>query len=215
VNLTADAKLQRTVGCSAGNDYYGDTCPQLKVTGQPWLANMSEDCLFLQVYGPSNVQTPKPVMVFFYGGSFDSGSAAIPIYNGQTIGSYSRDTVVVAANYRLGALGFLASESSLRKLNTTGNFGLLDQIAALTWVQARISDFGGDPARVTIFGESAGGASVCALMTMPLAEGLFSRAIVESGVCQDVATLPEQYALSNQFAQLVACKDGNDTTCLK
>lgn len=121
---------------------------------------------------------------------------------------------MVAANYRLGALGFLASLDSLNNDNTTGAYGLLDQVAALQWVQARISDYGGDPNNVSIFGESAGGASVCALMTMSIADGLFHRVIVESGVCQDAALLPAAFATANSFASIVGCRDGNDTTCL-
>ena len=132
-----------------------------------------EDCLNLNVWTPDPTGGGLPVMVWIHGGSFVRGSGALPTYDGT---SFARDGVVcVTINYRLGADGFLSLGDG------TANRGLLDQIAALEWVQENIRAFGGDPARVTIFGESAGAFSVATLLSMPGAEGLFQRAIAQSG----------------------------------
>ncbi|PLB49651.1 carboxylesterase [Aspergillus steynii IBT 23096] len=137
---------------------------------------ISEDCLYLNVYtpvlpGPSNAT--KPVAVYFYGGAFTAGSASIVDYDGGNFASRN-DVLVVTVNYRVGVLGWLATSS------LTGNYGTRDQILALQWVQQHIRSFGGDPSRVTIFGQSAGGQSVVALLSSPAAKGLFSAAIVQS-----------------------------------
>jgi para-nitrobenzyl esterase len=128
--------------------------------------------------------------VFIYGGAFIGGSAAYPLYDGAKLAA--EGVVVVGFNYRVGIFGFLAhpmlsAESSPRK--TSGNYGLLDQIAALKWVKTNIAAFGGDAGRVTVFGESAGAASIAALMTSPLAKGLFEQAILQSAVVPPLATL--------------------------
>ena len=142
----------------------------------------SEDCLYLNLWMPAVPATPKlPVMVWIHGGGFAAGGTSEPR---QDAGNLSKKGVlVVTMNYRLGIFGFfshpdLAKESGH---NATGNYGLLDQVAALKWVKANIATFGGDPDNVTIFGESAGSFSVSALMASPLAQGLFKRAIGESG----------------------------------
>lgn len=143
----------------------------------------SEDCLTLNVWttDPRPASPGRPVMVWIHGGSNLSGEGSDPTYDGSALAR--RGVVVVTINYRLGALGFLAhpaltAESPHR---TSGNYGLLDQIAALRWVQAEIGKFGGDPTRVTVFGESAGSLNLLLLMAAPAARGLFQRAIAQSG----------------------------------
>lgn len=146
----------------------------------------SEDCLFLNVHAPTPAPTsPLPVMVWIHGGAFTSGDG---LQFGGTDGSdivRRAGVVVVSLNYRLGELGFLAHPQLSRGYSgdAAGNFGLQDQIAALKWVQRNIAAFGGDPHNVTIFGESAGGWSVCLHLVSPLSSGLFQRAIVQSGLC--------------------------------
>jgi para-nitrobenzyl esterase len=142
----------------------------------------NEDCLYLNVW--STAKSPDaglPVMVWIHGGSYTTGAGSQPVYDGKNLAR--QDVVIVTINYRLGPLGFLShpllSKESLH--GVSGNYGLLDQIAALKWVKKNIQSFGGDPNRVTAFGESAGAASICSLMISPLAEGLFQRAISESG----------------------------------
>src|SRR5271163_3591024 len=142
---------------------------------------ISEDCLYLNVWTPA--KTPRDrlaVMVWIYGGGFTTGATSIPIYNGANLAK--KGVIVVSVSYRVGALGFLAhSELSAESNGHSGNYGLLDQIAGLQWVMDNIAAFGGDPKRVTIFGESAGGISVSMLTASPLAKGLFQGAISESG----------------------------------
>jgi para-nitrobenzyl esterase len=142
----------------------------------------SEDCLFLNVWTPGlDPAARRPVMVWIHGGSLTSGAGSSILYRGNRL-SKSGDVVVVTINYRLGALGWLA-HPDLRDEETgaAGNWGLLDQIAALQWVQDNIEGFGGDPGNVTVFGESAGSWSVSALLGTPAAAGLFQKAIAQSG----------------------------------
>ena len=146
------------------------------------IGDVSEDCLYLNVWTPATKPTEKlPVMVWIYGGAFVVGGTSAPAYNGE--GLASKGVVVVSMNYRLGIFGFLASKEldAESKNGVSGNYGLLDQIAALEWVKRNVAAFGGDPNRVTIFGQSAGGGSVQMLSISPLARGLFHRAISESG----------------------------------
>lgn len=189
------------------------SCPQVN-DGSLWLTNIDEDCLMLNVFAPSAVSRLLPVSVFFYGGSFVSGSTSIPLYDGAAVVAKSNDTIVVTANYRLGALGFLSLSALHKESNTTGNWGLLDQIGALEWVQANIANFGGDPSRVTIFGESAGAVSVCALTVSPLADGLFSGAIMESGLCQDAYASNVTEAVSLAVTKALMC-GASDLRCLR
>ena len=168
---------------------FGPSCMQTIVSERkPWTYEfmahneISEDCLSLNVWtGASSARDRRPVFFYIYGGGFNEGSAAVPVYDGE--GLAKKGVVVVTANYRVGVLGFLAhpelSKESRDKVS--GNYGLLDQIAALKWVHDNIAAFGGDPNRVTIAGQSAGGMSVHYLIASPLAKGLFHRAIVESG----------------------------------
>ena len=147
----------------------------------------SEDCLSLNVWTPALPDVPtvqpgqgRPVMVFVHGGGFTSGSGSVFLYRGGQL-VRNGDAVVVTINYRLGALGFLGHRGLGDPNGLVGNWGLQDQLAALRWVRDNIAVFGGDPSAVTIFGESAGGFSIAALLGMPAAKGLFRRAIVQSG----------------------------------
>ena len=142
----------------------------------------SEDCLYLNIWTPAKSPKEKlPVLVWIYGGGFSFGSTAEPVYNGEKL--TKKGVVVVSVAYRVGQLGFLAHpELSAENPNhVSGNYGLLDQIAGLKWIQNNIAAFGGDPDKVTIFGESAGGISVSMLCAAPLAKGLFRGAISQSG----------------------------------
>jgi para-nitrobenzyl esterase len=159
---------------------FGCICPQ-DTTFFPAFGPMDEDCLSLNIWTPEDTQRgPYPVMVWLHGGGFTTGSGSMPIYDGTYFASLGM--VVVSINYRLNVLGFLAHpELTAESLShSSGNYGIMDQIFALKWVKDNISRFGGDPGNVTIFGESAGGASVAALLSSPLAAGLFHRAIAQS-----------------------------------
>lgn len=142
---------------------------------------ISEDCLTLNVWKPAGKTSGLPVFVFIHGGAFQGGAGSLPIYNGSKLAP--RGAVVITLNYRVGVFGFLAhpglSAESPRKIS--GNFGLLDQVAALRWIKANAARFGGNPANVTVSGESAGAASVNDLIASPLAKGLFAKAISFSG----------------------------------
>ena len=143
----------------------------------------SEDCLYLNVWTPAKSPSEKlPVMVWVHGGGFQFGSGEEPAYEGSNLAR--KGVVVVTFNYRLGVLGFLA-HPELDSEGASGNYGLQDQIAALKWVKENISSFGGDPDNVTLFGESAGAMSIGILMASPLADGLFHKAICESGALWD------------------------------
>ena len=143
---------------------------------------MSEDCLYLNVWIPPHTAgSYLPVMVWIYGGGLMNGSASTPLYAGDMLAH--KGVIVVTVSYRLGVLGFLALPDLSRESpqHVSGNYGLLDQLAGLRWVQRNISGFGGDPTRVTVFGQSSGSISISALTTSPLAKGLFQHAIGESG----------------------------------
>ena len=164
-------------------DEFGPACPQptSPVLLQPLRQN--EDCLTLNVWtAAKSTDEKRPVMVWIHGGGHTTGGSAQPFYDGAQFAASG--VVLVSINYRLGPLGYLAhpqlSEESPR--HVSGNYGTLDQIAALAWVQRNIGRFGGDPGNVTIFGESAGGVSCGVLLVSPLAKGLFHRVILESGV---------------------------------
>jgi para-nitrobenzyl esterase len=146
----------------------------------------AEDCLFLNVWAPDAAGSKRPVLVWLHGGGFTSGSGALPVYDGAAL-ARAGGAVVVSLNYRLGALGFLhVGELAAREGGPPANFGLLDQIAALAWVRANAAAFGGDPRRVTLFGQSAGAMCAAALLAAPAARGLASRAILQSGAASNV-----------------------------
>jgi para-nitrobenzyl esterase len=164
---------------------FGAACPQPPAA--PYLPyhqidKMSEDCLFLNIWSPAKTANEKlPVMLWIHGGGFYGGSSSARQYNCQNLAK--KGVVMVSINYRLGPLGFLTHPllNKESKHNVSGNYGILDQIAALKWVQKNIAVFGGDPNKVTIFGESAGAASATLLSITPLAKGLFRGVIAESG----------------------------------
>jgi len=162
---------------------FGAVCPQPPVD---WaghdLDRQSEDCLTLNVWTPKPATSARlPVMVWFHGGGYTNGAGSQGTYEGTKLAKHG--AVIVTVNYRLGALGFLAHPglTAGSPLHTSGNYGLLDQIAALKWVRANIARFGGNPHNVTIFGQSAGGGSAMLLTVSPFARGLFQKAIFESG----------------------------------
>ena len=143
---------------------------------------LSEDCLYLNIWTPfKSIKDKLPVFVWIYGGGFSSGSAACAVYDGEEMSK--KGIIFVSINYRVGVLGFLAHPelSNESEGKVSGNYGLLDQIAALKWIRTNIEAFGGDPQKVTIAGQSAGSMSVCALVASPLASGLFRGAIAQSG----------------------------------
>jgi para-nitrobenzyl esterase len=163
---------------------------------------ISEDCLYLNVWRPHGAKGKLPVYVFVHGGAFNSGSGNVPIYDGAALAE--RGIVVVTINYRLGVFGFLAhpelTQESAHK--GSGNYGLLDQVAALRWVRANIAAFGGAPDAVVIGGQSAGAVSVNDLMVTPLAKGLFRGAVAESGSGIGIEAIPlaqaEQFGVTIQ-----------------
>jgi para-nitrobenzyl esterase len=143
---------------------------------------IDEDCLYLNVWtGANDTAGKRPVLVWIYGGGFTSGGSGVPIYDGEAMAE--KGVVFVSINYRVGIFGFFAHPALTQESvhNASGNYGLMDQIAALEWVQENIAAFGGDPDHVTIAGQSAGSMSVNCLVASPLAEGLFQQAIAHSG----------------------------------
>lgn len=163
---------------------FGPVCPQPSpaADGDP---DQREDCLTVNIWAPEGAVTGSlPVMVWIHGGSFTSGSGSLPFYDGTALAS--QGVVVVTINYRLGALGFMAHEALIDEsadYPSAGNYGLLDQLAALAWTRDNIRGFGGATSEVTVFGESAGAISICSLLASPLSEGLFHRAVMQSGFC--------------------------------
>lgn len=162
-------------------------------------------CLTLNVWTPATDGAARPVLFWIHGGGFMTGAGTIPWYDGTNLAK--REIVVVSCNYRLGALGFLHLEAlGGSEYRGSGNVGLLDQIAALRWVQDNIAAFGGDPGNVTIFGESAGGMSVATLMGTPAAKGLFHKAIPQSGAAANISSAER----ATEVAQRVLTRLGLD-----
>lgn len=223
--------------------FYGSACPQASF-GQPMLGQ--EDCLFINIYTPYIPQNPssaqlqkklKPVIVWIHGGGFTMDWSDSPIYDSGNMASRN-DIVHVSFNYRqvpcgyarievnrfqfayrLGTLGFLALDDAI----INGNFGIGDQVTALQWIQTNIAAFGGDPSRVTIYGESAGGASVRALLSSPPAIGLFSAAIAQSppggfyptSLFMDFQSVADEYnTIDAPFIKNLGCT-GNTAAVLK
>ncbi|HEV3238999.1 MAG TPA: carboxylesterase family protein [Casimicrobiaceae bacterium] len=159
---------------------------------------VSEDCLYLNIWTPAKSPAEQlPVIVWIYGGGYRNGAASMPLYWGERLAH--QGVIVVTIAYRLGPLGFLALPELTRESphRSSGNYGLMDQIAALEWVQRNVVAFGGDPGRVTIAGQSSGSMSVSVLMASPRAKGLFQRAIGESGGLFEPLQLAPSYLLAN------------------
>ncbi len=170
--------------------HFGHDCMQKLFPGDaaPLRTHPSENCLYLNVWAPAHISHPLPVIFWIYGGGFVNGGTSPAPYSGA---QFARDGLIfVSANYRVGRFGFFAFPALVKSGGLFGNYALMDQIAALKWVRKNIAAFGGNPGQVTIFGESAGGASVLDLLTSPLAEGLFVRAAVESGGGRDEVLPP-------------------------
>lgn len=159
----------------------------------------AEDCLYLNVWTPALDGAKRPVLFWIHGGAFTMGSGSPPLYDGSHLAERG-DVVVVTINYRLGVLGFLCLADGVGEART--NFGLLDQIQALSWVRDEIANFGGDPDNITIFGESAGGMSVSSVLVSPLARGLFQRAIPQSGAGHHALSLEAAGETARRFADL-------------
>jgi para-nitrobenzyl esterase len=187
---------------------FGPQCPQL--ADGTFVGD--EDCLQLNVWAPVAASAPRPVMVWIHGGGNAIGSAVLPLYDGRRLAE-AGDVIVVSANYRLGQLGFLGHPS----FGTgSGVFGLLDQIAALAWVRDNIAAFGGDPANVTVFGESAGARDVCSLVASPAARGLFHRAIVQSGACKGLPTRARAEQIASDAVSAAGCSSASDVAaCMR
>ena len=166
---------------------FGPAAPQVATGGMtdPAPVRWDEDCLTLNVQTPGLDDAGRPVLVWIHGGGYRNGQGAVPWYNGARFAA-NGDIVAVTINYRLGALGFTDLSRFGPEFATSGVNGILDQIAALEWVRDNIAFFGGDPSRVTIAGESAGGFSVATLLGSPRAEGLFRGAIPQSGAAHHV-----------------------------
>jgi para-nitrobenzyl esterase len=194
----------------------GSICPQINVLAGSDMLDGDEDCLFLNVFTPEVAPSaPMPVLVWIHGGAFVLGSGGVDPGRLAEVSS----TVVVTINYRLDVLGFLAHPALTEEgEGASGNYGLYDQRAALAWVRDRIAAFGGDASRVTIAGQSAGGVSVGIQAMSPDSEGLFHRAVVQSGplVIVNVPTLAEAEAEGVARAEAVGCVDvATAATCLR
>lgn len=188
---------------------YGNACPQPAGRTEAWaqVGPTSEDCLFLNVWRPTR-KGKYPVMVFIHGGGFTYGSAGVPLYDGAKLAE--RGVVIVSLNYRMGLLGFFAHPAltSENPDGRLGNYGIMDQVAALQWVQRNIAAFDGDPANVTLFGESAGAGSIQLLMGSPEGKGLFVKAISESGAGGSILpTLAAAEALGKKLTDAAGLKD--------
>jgi para-nitrobenzyl esterase len=214
---------------------FGASCPQLRGSLLPLNASlgMGENCLFLNIWTPRlDITANLPVMFWIHGGGLVQGSSSQInndgrlTYDGKFLAEKGQ-VVLVSVNYRLAQLGFLAHPalSAEDPQRISGNYGLLDQIYALNWVRANIKNFGGNSQNITIFGESAGGKSVCALLASPLAKELFHRAIIESGGClrnlrklkESTASAPESAeAQGERYARAIGCATAPDVLmCLR
>jgi|TARA_B100001094_G_scaffold230911_1_gene225621 para-nitrobenzyl esterase len=180
---------------------FGPASPQLPGDGltDSHEVNWNEDCLTLNICTPSPDQTKRPVMVWIHGGAYRHGTGSIPWYDGTRFAKESK-IVTVTINYRLGALGF----AKIPGAPTSGINGILDQIAALKWVQDNIENFGGDPNNVTIAGESAGAFSVATIMAMEESSGLFHKAIAQSGAGHHVISKQEAQSVGKMFMEKIS-----------
>ncbi|MCC9137008.1 carboxylesterase/lipase family protein [Pontibacter silvestris] len=193
---------------------FGPRAMQLAVFGDMGFRSdgMSEDCLYLNVWTPAKSEKEKlPVLVYFYGGGFVAGDGSEARYDGESMAK--KGIVAITVNYRLGAFGFFAHPELTKEspYRSSGNYGYMDQNAALRWVQQNIAAFGGDPSKVTIAGESAGSISVSAQMATPLSEGLIARAIGESGALVNSGLDPVPLSVAEQNGVKFASSIGANT----
>ncbi|XP_060617024.2 cholinesterase-like [Anolis sagrei] len=201
---------------------FGNACPQsvLSQTPEAKMVNpnrpLSEDCLFLNIWVPHpKPSVPVPIFVWIHGGGFIAGTSSLDLYNGSSL-AVTENVIVASMNYRIGALGFLSLPPAV-----PGNMGLWDQHLALTWIKENAAAFGGDPKRVTIFGQSAGGASVGFHLLSPKSEPLFAQAVLESGAPNAIWAWASPETVKNkslEFSQLLGCGEGNVNeivTCLR
>ncbi|XP_026219153.1 cAMP-regulated D2 protein [Anabas testudineus] len=203
-----DASFPRAACMQACRGPIAEECPR----------NVSEDCLYLNIFVPVDVdfssplRSPLPVMVWIHGGDFIAGSASKPLYDGRFISNFTH-TVVVSIEYRLGAFGFLVSGKDPHT-SAAGNYGILDQQAALLWVQRNIAMFGGDPSKVTIFGESAGAQSVSLHLMIQSSKPLFKQAVLQSlPFSIPLKTRHDALKLGKDFAKQTNCS-ASDIVCL-
>ncbi len=199
---------------------FGDVCPQIA----PTVGDEGEDCLNLNVWAHTDGREDRPVMVWIYGGGFVLGETALPTYDGADLAE-DGDVVLITINYRLGVLGNMALPELQDEdpLGAAGNMGLLDQVEALRWIKANARAFGGDPDNITVFGESAGAMSTCALIGTPLADDLFDKAILQSGSCALYSPLDEEFLgrpgaldFGEQVAGDLGCAGADDRlACLR
>ena len=199
---------------------FGPPCPQTASLGTP---SVDEDCLTLNVFKPDGGGPPRPVLVFLFGGSFRYGSAGVgnpsagPNYRGDQIARQT-GAIVITVNYRLGIFGFLALKSldDDDPRHVSGNYGLLDQQAALRWIRANAQSFGGDPGRVTLFGQSAGALSIIEQMVSPSAAGLFSASELESVGALPAETLATAEKNDEPIVSAMGCDGSADVAgCLR
>ena len=169
------------------------------------LFGQSEDCLTLNIW-TRGIKKNLPVMVFIHGGAFSSGDTGDPLYNGANLAA-ANNVVVVTINYRLNVFGFMNFAAIDSAFEDSGYLGIKDQVAALTWIKENISEFGGDPDNITVFGESAGSTSVMLQMVNPAAKGLFNKAIPQSGIIAMYHTPEESCALTEKFMKLGGYKN--------
>ncbi|XP_059182047.1 crystal protein [Centropristis striata] len=203
-----DASFPRASCMQACSGPITEECPRI----------VSEDCLYLNIFVPLDVNfsrpvgSPLPVMVWIHGGDFIAGSASKPLYDGRFISNFTH-TIVVSLEYRLGAFGFLVSGKDLHS-SAAGNYGILDQQAALLWVQQNIAVFGGDPGKVTIFGESAGAQSVSLHLMIQSSKPLFKQAVLQSlPFSIPLKTRHDALKLGKDFAKQTNCSV-SDIVCL-
>jgi para-nitrobenzyl esterase len=190
---------------------FGPSAPQDPLAAPGFRADgpESEDCLYLNLYAPAGAGSARPVLFWIHGGGFSHGSGSQPSYDGGPLAERG-DVIVVSINYRLGALGYLyLGAHGGERFGAAANVGQLDQIAALRWVQENVSAFGGDPARVTLFGESAGAVAVATLMAMPAARGLFSQAIAQSGTANRLGSTANAAAVTTRYLRTLGIPDAD------
>ena len=217
---TGGRRFKRSQAVEAWDDIhdatrFGPAAPQVPSGGMTDRVPVrwDEDCLTLNICTPAIDDSRRPVLVWIHGGAYRTGQGAIPWYNGNSF-AVNGDIVVVSINYRLGALGFTDLSRFGDEFATSGVNGIVDQITALEWVRENIEHFGGDPDRVTISGESAGGFSVSTLLGSEKAQGLFQRAIPQSGAAHAVLTAEEGSAVTDMFLETLGAGSIEDLMSL-